>query len=645
MEEEIIWTPTEEQIAETRLFQWMQQLGFENYEEFFEASVEDISWFWTEAVKALGIEWEEPYKETLNLSDGMEWPHWFTGGRLNVAHNAVYRWAAEQKDAPALIWEGEDGEVRRYTFQELEQEVRQAAAAIKRMGINRGDVVTLYMPMIPETVISMLACSHIGAIFSPVFSGYGAGALATRMDVSDSRLLITADGFYRKGKTVPMKETADAAFAQVENVKKMLVVNRTGKDIIQDDPNFALWKEAVLSEAPDEQMVHAASDEPFMLLYTSGTTGKPKGIVHTQAGFAIKAAFDAGIGMDVKQRDTLCWYTDMGWMMGPFLVYGALYNGAAVVMYEGSPDFPDPGRLWKLAEDHRVTHLGISPTLIRTLMKEGDHWAEQHHPEHLRVLASTGEPWNPGPWKWLYEHVGRSRLPIINYSGGTEISGGILGNVLVKPITPVTFNSPLPGMAADVYDKQGNSIINEVGELVITKPWVGMTKGFWKEPERYEQTYWNDWKDTWTHGDFVKKDMEGYWTITGRSDDTLNIAGKRLGPAEMESALTLHPAVIEAGAIGVPDERKGEAAVCFVVLHEGYDLDTQLKSELKQRCADVLGKSLQPSAIFAVADLPKTRNAKVMRRVIKAAYLQKDPGDLSSLENPQAVELIKSIGE
>jgi len=382
----------------------------------------------------------------------------------------------------------------------------------------------------------------------------------------------------------------------------------------------------------------------MMLIYTSGTTGRPKGAVHTHCGFPIKAAQDMWHGLDLHVEETLFWPTDMGWMMGPWLVFGTLVLGATMMLYDGAPDFPGPDRVWKLCTDHGVTALGVSPTLIRALRKYGEEIVNRHDLTKLRKFASTGEPWNPDPWLWLFRVVGRGKLPIINYSGGTEISGGILmGNVLT-PMKPCAFSGPLPGMAADVVDENGNSIRGKVGELVIREPWIGMTRGFWRDPQRYLDTYWSRWPDIWVHGDWAAIDDEGLWYILGRSDDTIKIAGKRVGPAEVESILVAHAQVSEAAAVGVPDSIKGEALVCFCVLKNGDNASADIAQELKQSVARDLGKALAPRDIVFVSDIPKTRNAKVMRRIVRAAYLGEKLGDTSALENPSAIDAIRAGG-
>jgi acetyl-CoA synthetase len=380
-----------------------------------------------------------------------------------------------------------------------------------------------------------------------------------------------------------------------------------------------------------------------MIIYTSGTTGRPKGAVHTHCGFPIKAAQDMVHAFDVHANETMYWISDMGWMMGPWEVFGMTLLAGTFVLFDGALDYPGPDRLWSLVERHQVNILGVSPTLIRSLMKHGEAPVRAHDLSSLRILGSTGEPWNPEPWRWLFEVAGRQRLPIINYSGGTEVSGGLVAGNVMTPIKPAAFAGPPPGIAADVVDEQGRPVRNQVGELVVRAPWIGMTRGFWRDSERYEQTYWSRFPDTWVHGDWAAIDDDGLWYILGRSDDTIKIAGKRLGPAEVESVLVEHPAVLESAAIGIPDPTKGQALVCFCVLRPGQAPSPELSEALKALVATRLGKPLRPAAVEFVTDLPKTRNAKVMRRVIRSAYLGEPAGDLSALENPQAVDAIKQL--
>jgi acetyl-CoA synthetase len=380
-----------------------------------------------------------------------------------------------------------------------------------------------------------------------------------------------------------------------------------------------------------------------MIIYTSGTTGRPKGAVHVHGGFPVKGAQDLAHAFDLRAGDALFWFTDLGWMMGPWAISGALLLGATLVLYEGVPDHPGPDRLWSIVARHRVTHLGLSPTVIRALLAHGTEPVRAHDLSSLRVLGSTGEPWNPGPWQWYFDEVGGGRCPVINYSGGTEVSGGIVSGNLITPIKPTSFGGPSPGTAADIVDGAGAPIRGEVGELVIRQPLPGMTRGFWNDPDRYVETYWSRFPEVWVHGDWASVDADGYWFIHGRSDDTLKVAGKRVGPAEVESAAVAHPSVIEAAAIGVPHEIKGEAIVVFCVLRRGETDDADLRAAVSKRVVDEMGKALKPDAVVVVQALPKTRSGKVMRRVVRAAYLGLDPGDLSSLEDPLTLEAIRAV--
>jgi acetyl-CoA synthetase len=421
----------------------------------------------------------------------------------------------------------------------------------------------------------------------------------------------------------------------------MLVLKHVGASVSMQDGRDRWWHALIDWQSNNAPTEHTSAEDPLMIIFTSGTTGQPKGALHTHCGFPIKAAQDMAMGLDLHADEVLYWLTDMGWMMGPWLVFGTLLLGATMMIYDGAPDYPAPNRLWSLVERHHVTTLGISPTLVRALIRYGDAPIKQHDLSSLRKFASTGEPWNPDPWLWLFNTVGQGKLPIINYSGGTEISGGIvMGNVLL-PLKPCAFSAPLPGMAADVVDEAGRSVRGQVGELVIRKPWIGMTRGFWRNPDRYIETYWSRFPQVWVHGDWAAVDDDGLWYILGRSDDTIKVAGKRLGPAEVESILVSHPSVSEAAVIGVPDELKGQSVVCFCVLKPDAAATADLREALKTLIADELGKPLKPKEVRFVKDLPKTRNAKVMRRIIRAAYLGQDPGDTSSLENLQAVDEIR----
>jgi len=637
----MMWEPTPEYLEQSRLLTLMRKHGIATYDDFYTRSIEDSEWFWEAVVRdELQLEWFRPYDRILDLSDGPEWPRWFVNGRLNYVTNAVDRHARDSGNSRAILWEGEEGSTRALTYAELQGAVNRAASQIRSLNVKKGDRVGIFMPMIPETVIATLACSKIGAIYIPTFSGYGAEAVASRLRDGQAKLLITADGLYRRGRSVPMKETADEAAVLSPTVEYVLVVRRLGTDIPWTEGRDVWWRDEPDDQSTNGSTEQTASDDPFMIIYTSGTTGRPKGALHVHTGFPLKAAQDMAHCFDIHSTDTLFWFTDIGWMMGPWAIMGTLILGGTLFLYDGTPDYPEPDRVWAMIERHHVTALGISPTVIRALMPQGEHWARKHDLSSLRILGSSGEPWNPAPWTWFFQHVGGGRCPIINYSGGTEVSGGILGCNTILPLRATSFSTPVPGMAADVFDDRGQSIRGHVGELVVRKPWVGMTHGFWQDQERYVDTYWTRFPGTWTHGDWALRDQQDFWYILGRSDDTLKVAGKRVGPAEVESAAVSHPAVREAAAIGVPHEVKGETVTLFVILRPGHDPGDDLREEVRQAVGRQLGKALLPQEVRFVHDLPRTRNAKIMRRVIRARYLGKDAGDLSSLENPDALAAI-----
>jgi acetyl-CoA synthetase len=638
---EIAWRPTRAYIERSRLRRFMTTHGLSSFEALLKRSTTDLAWFWQAACQDLELEWYREPDAILDLTDGIAWPRWFPGGKLNYVHNALDKHArGALRDKVALIWEGEDGEVRRLTYGEVYAETNRLANVLRGLGVGKGDRVAIFMPMVPEVAIASFACSKIGAIYIPLFSGYAVGAVSSRLQDSGARVLITADGFYRRGQVVRMKEVADEAVAQSPEIEKVIVFRRVGREVGWNENRDLWWDQVVPLASAECETEQTDADDPCLLIYTSGTTGRPKGTVHVHAGFPLKCAQDMAHCFDVQSDDTVFWFTDMGWMMGPWLFCGALTLGTTALCYEGTPDYPGPDRVWQIVARHQVTVLGISPTAIRGLMRFGDEPLGRHDLSSLRVLGSTGEPWNPEPWRWFFEKVGGGRCPIINYSGGTEIAGGIIGCFTILPLKPCCFSGPVPGMAADVVDEVGNPVRGEVGELVIRQPWPGMTRGFWQDPDRYIETYWSRLPGTWVHGDWAYVDDEGFWFIQGRSDDTIKIAGKRLGPAEVESVAVSHPAVSEAAAIGVPHELKGEGLVVFAILRPEYQPAEMLRDEITELIVQQLGKPLRPEAVKFVLDLPKTRNAKIMRRIIRARYLGRELGDVTSLENPAAVEEI-----
>jgi acetyl-CoA synthetase len=505
----------------------------------------------------------------------------------------------------------------------MSREVTRLAEALVRLGVEQGDRVAIFLPMSQEVAIASHACAHIGAIQVPIFSGFAAPAVAQRLQASEAKVAITTEVSFRRGREVPMLEILQEARAESPALEHVVL---------------APWDQ-LLEESPGElPPAELDSETPYLLTYTSGTTGKPKGVVHVQGGFLVSIAREVCYQADAGPGDVIHFATDMGWIMGPWTVVGGHAMGSTLVFAEGAPDWP-PDRIWQLIEQERVSILGISPTLVRALVPHGKPEADL---SSLRVMVTTGEPWNPEPYRWLHEEVGGGRCPIINCSGGTEVGACFLSPTPSIPIKACSLGGPALGMAMDVVDGGGRSLIGtgEVGELVCRKPFPGMTRGFWRDPERYLETYWSRFPGVWTHGDWASVDDDGYWFLHGRSDDTLNIAGKRVGPAELESAAVEHPSVLEAAAVGIPHEVKGEVAWIYCITAPGAVTDAGLASEVAELVARDLGKAFRPDRVVFVKALPKTRSAKIMRRAVRAKALGADLGDLSSLENPEALDEI-----
>lgn len=648
----IAWTPTQEQIDKANITYFMKKHQIRTYEDFLDKAVHEPDWFYPAILEELKITWKKEFEQVMDLTNGIEMPLWFKGGLTNLYDYGLAKHIEEGRgNHPALIWEGEDATSEVITYQELKNETDWLAHGLLKLGIVKGDRVGVLLPQIPDVQTVLFACAKIGAVLVPCFSGFGADAIALRLNDGGAKWLITADGFYRKGKLINLKQVADQAAALVPTIEKVIMIDH----IHYRKPDFKVSKNPkdeyyndllVMGTEANQQDLEGSepmkSDEPLMIIYTSGTTGKPKGALHTHYSFPLKNAIDMYFSFDVKPGDRMFWLTDLGWMMGPWHIFGTAILGVTAVMYEGSPDYPNENRLWELMEKHKVTIMGIAPTVIRSLMKFDTEPCKEYDMSSIRILGSTGEPWNPKPWYWYFEKVGGSRCPIINYSGGTEISGGILACVPIKPQKPCSFHGPSPGMAAAVVDEFGQPVTgDQIGDLVITSPFLGMTYSFWQNHERYLNAYWRRWQGIWHHGDFAQIDKEGFWYILGRSDDTMNIAGKRLGPADLESAITTHPNVKESAAIGIPDEVKGEAPILFIVTHREVENEGALIDELKQIISIKLGKSFLPKDMYFVESLPRTQSGKIARRLVRSAYLDHDLGDISTLQNPDSLTEIK----
>ncbi|MEM6287517.1 MAG: AMP-binding protein [Bacteroidota bacterium] len=650
----VAWTPDPEAVAQTNLARFWRRLGLRSYAELERWALDDVGRFWEAVFEDLGIAFSQPYTQILDTeAGGIERPAWCVGGRMNVVHNALDRWIGTPTwHRDAIRYESEEGDTRTMTYGQLHEAVEACAAGLRAHGVGPGDAVGLYLPMTPEIVVAFLAVARLGGVILPLFSGYGAEAVATRLRDGNAKALVVTDGAPRRGRAVPMRSVAEAALADAPSVQLVVIVDRLGDEFVDVPPvqgRDVTWARLMeigraTPPGPARACADTAAEDPVLLIYTSGTTGTPKGAVHTHCGFPIKAAQDMRHPMDVRPGDVVWWMSDMGWMMGPWLVFGTLLNGATMVLFDGAPDYPEADRTWAICARHGVTLLGLSPTLVRSLMPHGPEAVRRHDLRALRAVGSTGSPWDPASWRWLFEHVLGRAKPILNYSGGTEISGGIVCGNLVEPLKPCGFSGPVVGMDADVVDEAGEPVRGAVGELVIRQPWIGMTRGFWggaDAEERYRDSYWAQRPGVWTHGDFAAVDADGQWFLLGRSDDTIKVAGKRLGPAEVEAALNAAPEVVESAAVGVPDDVKGQAVVAFVRLGAEVEETDFLRESLVRRVAGALGKALRPKAVLFVDALPKTRNGKVMRRVVRAAHLGDALGNVTALEDEAAAEAVR----
>mgnify|MGYP000291758897 CR=1 FL=1 len=617
------------------------------YLDFYRKSIEDIESFWDKEARKL--EWFKTWNKVLEADPPFY--RWFVGGLINASYTCVdVHMKTWRRNKVALYWESEDGTSRTLSYAELYRDVNRFASILKKLGVGKGDRVALYLPMIPELPIFMLACARIGAPHTVIFSGFSAGALAERVNNLQAKIIVTADGGYRRGRIIPLKKTVDEVVDNMKSVKKVVVVKRTGEKIpIVKERD--LWLHELLEDA--EAYVKPEPVEathPLYVLYTSGTTGKPKGIVHSTGGYMVfnhsmyKWVFNIG-------EDCVYWCTaDVGWVTGhSSIVYAPFSHGVTIVVYEGAPDYPTPDRWWSIIEKYKVTVFYTSPTAIRMFMKYGEEWLRKHDLSSLKILGSVGEPINPEAWLWYFEKIGGGRCPIVDTWWQTETGGIMISpapGIELVPLKPGSATYPLLGIDADVVDEEGKPTPPGVrGYLVIRKPWPGMLMTIYGDPERYKKTYWSRFSGLYFAGDYAIKDKDGYFWILGRADEVLKIAGHRIGTAEIEGAIVSYPAVAEAAVIGKPDPVKGESITVFVILKEGFTPPDDLAKEIKGHVRKVIGPVATPDEIYFVKSLPKTRSGKIMRRVLKAVALNMPLGDLSTLEDEASVEEVKKAYE
>ena len=634
-----IWQPTPSYVDNAQVTALMKRIGVSDFDALYDFSLERPEEYWRQVVDFCGVRFSHDYASYCDLSRGAPFPAWFVGGELNWVDMILDN--EEASDRTAIIAETEDGSSRSITYAELGDEVRAFAAGLQAIGLRRGDRIGLLMENGIEATVSLLAIVHMGAIVVPLFSGFGSDAIVSRLEPCGARALITTTGFQRRGRFVSTEQTLATVRRDLPGLDKIIVKHAPHAPASELADDGATYDWHSIGEAPggSHMSERMSPNDPFMVIFTSGTTGKPKGAVHVHGGFPVKIAHDAAVHFDVAPGDIFCWPADMGWIAGCLILSSALLRGATLVCYDGAPDFPDWSRMGSLCERYKVTHFGSAPTLIRGLAANQE-TATKPDLSSLKLLITAGESIAPEHFVWFERHFGRGECPLINYTGGTEVSGGLLASVVVKPIVPGGFNVRSPGVAVDVVDAEGKSVTGAIGELAIRAPFIGMTAAFWQDEERYLETYWQAIPGLWVHGDLAMRTEEGHYFLLGRSDDTIKVAGKRVGPGEVEEILVEIDGVIEAAVIGASDPVKGQTIVVFLTCDRPTE---DIKKVAAARIQDRLGRPFAPSAVYIVPQLPKTRSSKIMRRVIRSIHSGNPPGDLSSLVNPESIVDIEQI--
>lgn len=640
-----IWRPSREIIDNANVSSIIEKLGLKSYKEFVKRSIKNIRWFWRLAPEIIGIEWFKEFSEVLDISRGVEWSNWYINGRLNAAYNVLDKHVKSGLGGKRVfVWVGEEGSYKEYTYGDLKEEVDRFVSFLLSNNVRRGDVVAIYMPMMPESVVALLATLRIGAVASPIFSGFSPPSVADRLRLAEAKVLVTVDGYLRRGRVFELKKNADEAI-ELSGLRsiKTVVVRRLGIDIPWREDRDIWYHEIMRKYSKSDYVEEMDPNEPALLLFTSGTTGRSKGAVISHIGSVIKPGLEHFINLDIKRNDLLWWITDIGWMMGPWQILGSQLLGASHLMMEGAIDYP-PDRVWSIIDKYRVTHLGFAATAARILRSYGNKYLEEHDLSSLRAFGNTGEPIDPDTWLWIMRDVGNFERPLINLSGGTEVFGCILLPSVVTELKPSTLWGPAPGVDADVFDEEGKPVRGGVGYLVVKKPFPSMTRGLWRDPDRYIETYWSRFRGVWYHGDWAFIDSDGYWYLLGRADDVIKTSGMRIGAAELEGVLNTHPSIAESACVGVPHPLRGEVIYCFAKpkIYASIDPD-KIERELKELVSQRLSKVFVPERIFVVEDLPRTRSGKIMRRIIRSIITGSELGDVSSLENPESIEYIRRV--
>jgi acetyl-CoA synthetase len=637
------WEPTPDVVETSNLAKFLRCHGIANYADFLRRADSDLEWFWNAILEFFGIKFIEPYARIVDLSKGIEWPQWCPGGTTNIVLNCLDRYRGTPTwDKPAVIGEAEDGTHCAWTYADLDREVGRLAALMRSRDIRRGDVVALYLPMIPEAAVAFLAVVKIGGIVLPMFSGLGPQPIVQRLAHAQARAIITSDIAWRRGTRVLLKETIDRALQATDTVNSVFVLQRDLAVSPIASSRDVRWYPGESVDGEDAATEILDAEAPAMLMYTSGTTGEPKGTIHTHCGMLAKNALDVGLCVDMQPSDVMLWMSDMGWIVGPKMILSATLLGGTLIMAEGTPDWPSKDRLWQIAAKHRATMLGIVPTAVRQMMRYGSDLVGKHDLSCLRVTVSVGEPWTTDAWWWFFDEVCRRKIPILNYAGGTECGGAVLIGTLMRPLRPGAFGGPVPGCGADIVDEAGRSVApNEIGELVMRSPSMGMSRGLWRAMDRYLENYWRVIPSVWVQGDLASRDEDGLWYLHGRSDDVIKIAGKRTGPAEIESVVMATGLVKDALIIGVSDPISGSALVCVCVPIDPQRQD-ELDAKISKAVSDQCGSSFRPKHYLFVSDLPRTRNQKNMRRVVRSIILGTPIGDASVLDNPEVIDDIRA---